>query len=159
MPFLRSSLLRLSSVALAAACALGAHAQSAGVKVGLLSTLSGPGAGLGVDIRDGFQLAMKHLGGKLGGQPAEIIIQPLWPGPGPGTLESFSSVARPALFMYASMSARRRSSCSTVGAGLLGASAAKTAGDRFSAIQMASRNARIGWVVASCCRVGSGVGN
>ncbi|MCX8087475.1 MAG: ABC transporter substrate-binding protein [Rhodocyclaceae bacterium] len=44
------------------------------VKVGFLSTLSGPAAGLGVDIRDGFQLAMKHLGGKLGGLPAEIII-------------------------------------------------------------------------------------
>ena len=44
------------------------------VKVGFLSTLSGPAAGLGVDIRDGFQLAMKHLGGKLGGLPAEVIV-------------------------------------------------------------------------------------
>ena len=44
------------------------------VKVGFVSTLSGPAAGLGVDIRDGFQLAMKHLGGKLGGIPAEVII-------------------------------------------------------------------------------------
>jgi len=44
------------------------------VKVGFLSTLSGPAAGLGVDIRDGFQLAMKHLGGRLGGVPAEILI-------------------------------------------------------------------------------------
>lgn len=53
-----------------------AHAAPAnnGVKVGFLSTLSGPAAGLGVDIRDGFQLAMKHLGGKLGGIPAEVII-------------------------------------------------------------------------------------
>jgi branched-chain amino acid transport system substrate-binding protein len=41
------------------------------VKVGFLSTLSGPGAGLGVDIRDGFNLALKHTGGKLGGLPAE----------------------------------------------------------------------------------------
>ena len=44
------------------------------VKVGFVSTLSGPAAGLGVDIRDGFQLAMKHLNGKLGGLPAEVII-------------------------------------------------------------------------------------
>lgn len=50
-----------------------AHAADA-VKVGFLSTLSGPAAGLGVDIRDGFQLAMKHLNGKLGGIPAEVII-------------------------------------------------------------------------------------
>jgi branched-chain amino acid transport system substrate-binding protein len=42
--------------------------------VGLLSTLSGPGAGLGVDIRDGFQLAVKLAGGKLGGQAAEVIV-------------------------------------------------------------------------------------
>jgi branched-chain amino acid transport system substrate-binding protein len=44
------------------------------VKIGLLSTLSGPGAGLGVDIRDGFQLAVKLAGGKLGGLPAEVIV-------------------------------------------------------------------------------------
>jgi branched-chain amino acid transport system substrate-binding protein len=44
------------------------------VKVGFVSTLSGPGAGLGVDIRDGFNLAMKSLNGKLGGLPAEVII-------------------------------------------------------------------------------------
>ncbi|MFO0490227.1 MAG: ABC transporter substrate-binding protein, partial [Curvibacter sp.] len=44
------------------------------VKIGLLSTLSGPGAGLGIDIRDGFQLAVKLNGGKLGGLPAEVIV-------------------------------------------------------------------------------------
>jgi len=44
------------------------------VKVGLLSTLSGPGAGLGIDIRDGFNLAVKQNGGKLGGLPAEVIV-------------------------------------------------------------------------------------
>ena len=44
------------------------------VRIGLLSTLSGPGAGLGIDIRDGFQLAVKLNGGKLGGLPAEVIV-------------------------------------------------------------------------------------
>jgi branched-chain amino acid transport system substrate-binding protein len=44
------------------------------VKVGFLSTLSGPGAGLGVDIQDGFRLAIKTLGGRLGGLPPEFII-------------------------------------------------------------------------------------
>ena len=58
-----------------AVTALSATAQSSEpVKIGLLSTLSGPGAGLGIDIRDGFQLAVKLGGGKLGGRPAEIII-------------------------------------------------------------------------------------
>ncbi len=50
-----------------------AHAADK-IKVGFVSTLSGPGAGLGVDIRDGFNLAMKQLGGKLGNLPAEVII-------------------------------------------------------------------------------------
>ena len=58
-----------------AVAALSATAQSTEpVKIGLLSTLSGPGAGLGIDIRDGFQLAIKLGGGKLGGRPAEVII-------------------------------------------------------------------------------------
>ena len=58
-----------------AVSALSATAQSTEpVKIGLLSTLSGPGAGLGIDIRDGFQLAIKLGGGKLGGRPAEVII-------------------------------------------------------------------------------------
>ena len=56
-----------------AAMAGGAQATDK-VKVGMLSTLSGPGAGLGVDIRDGFNLGLKHLGGKLGGLPAEVIV-------------------------------------------------------------------------------------
>ena len=63
-------------VALAASLAMtvgAAHAADA-VKVGLLSTLSGPGSGLGIDIRDGFQLAVKHAGGKLGGLPAEVVV-------------------------------------------------------------------------------------
>jgi branched-chain amino acid transport system substrate-binding protein len=44
------------------------------VKIGFLSTLSGPGAALGVDIRDGFNLGLQHSGGKLGGLPAEVIV-------------------------------------------------------------------------------------
>jgi branched-chain amino acid transport system substrate-binding protein len=44
------------------------------VKVGFVSTLSGPSAALGVDIRDGFNLAVKLNGGKLGGLPAEVLI-------------------------------------------------------------------------------------
>lgn len=68
-----SPLLRLT--ALAAAVLLAGPALAADkVKIGLLSTLSGPGAGLGIDIRDGFQLAVKHADGKLGGLPAEVIV-------------------------------------------------------------------------------------
>lgn len=71
--FSPSPLLRLT--ALAAAVLLAGPALAADkVKVGLMSTLSGAGSGLGIDIRDGFQLAVKHADGKLGGLPAEVIV-------------------------------------------------------------------------------------
>ncbi|MBD3678046.1 MAG: ABC transporter substrate-binding protein [Rhodobacteraceae bacterium] len=44
----------------AAALATGAAAE--GVKVGMITTLSGGGAGLGIDVRDGFMLAVKQSG-------------------------------------------------------------------------------------------------
>lgn len=43
------------------------------VKVGIANDLSGPFAALGAEARDGFNLAIKQLGGKLGGQPAEFL--------------------------------------------------------------------------------------
>jgi branched-chain amino acid transport system substrate-binding protein len=45
------------------------------LKVGILTTLSGPPAALGVQQRNGFQLALKTLGGKLGGREVELIVQ------------------------------------------------------------------------------------
>jgi branched-chain amino acid transport system substrate-binding protein len=44
------------------------------VKIGFVSTLSGPNASVGVDIRDAFNLAIKLNGGKLGDLPAEVLI-------------------------------------------------------------------------------------
>jgi branched-chain amino acid transport system substrate-binding protein len=44
------------------------------VKVGILVTLSGPGAVLGQQARDGFQLAVNLHKGKLGGRTAQIIV-------------------------------------------------------------------------------------
>ena len=55
--------MKIKSIALAAAMsalAVGAHAE--GLKVGMITTLSGGGAGLGIDVRDGFMLAMKQSG-------------------------------------------------------------------------------------------------
>jgi branched-chain amino acid transport system substrate-binding protein len=67
----RRSLIALS---LGLACASGFAQNDAPVRVGLLSTLSGPGAGLGVDIRDGFQLAVKLSGGKFSGKAVDVIV-------------------------------------------------------------------------------------
>jgi branched-chain amino acid transport system substrate-binding protein len=44
------------------------------VKIGFVSTLSGPSSALGVDIRDAFLLYVKMNGGKLGGLPAEVLV-------------------------------------------------------------------------------------
>jgi branched-chain amino acid transport system substrate-binding protein len=66
--------LPVTLAAVALTCLAGAAQAATSVKIGMLSTLSGPGAALGVDIRDGFNLALKHSAGKLGGLPAEVIV-------------------------------------------------------------------------------------
>ena len=59
----------------AVACALAFNAQAADkIKIGFISTLSGPSSSIGIDIRDAFQLAVKVNGGKLGGLPAEVLV-------------------------------------------------------------------------------------
>ena len=66
-------------LAVMAAVAVLAFASEAGaqekLKIGILTTLSGPPAALGVQQRNGFQLALKTLGGKLGGREVELIVQ------------------------------------------------------------------------------------
>ena len=49
----------LTAAAVAALCATSAAAE---LKVGMITTLSGGGAGLGLDVRDGFLLAIKQSG-------------------------------------------------------------------------------------------------
>ena len=66
--------LRFTLTAAALLSLAGSALAADSVKVGMLSTLSGPGAGLGIDIRDGFNLALKHSGGKFGGLPVEVIV-------------------------------------------------------------------------------------
>ena len=64
---------------LAAACAFAAAASPAvakpvdQVRVGFSTSISGPFAALGAEARDGFNLALKQLGGKLGGIPVEVF--------------------------------------------------------------------------------------
>ena len=64
----------LSAVALAVLMATAAHAQNP-VKIGLITTLSGPGGYLGAEIRDGFELAVSMGGGTLGGVPVQVIVE------------------------------------------------------------------------------------
>jgi len=50
------------------------RAQSA-VRIGLITTLSGPGGYIGADIRDAFNLAVEMEGGKLGGVPVQVVVE------------------------------------------------------------------------------------
>lgn len=47
---------------------------SQGVKIGLVAVQTGPQAALGTQLRDGFLQGLKHLDGKLGGLPAEVLV-------------------------------------------------------------------------------------
>src|SRR3979411_802260 len=64
-------------VLLAAAAAIlggtGAQGQEK-LKIGIIATLSGPPAVLGQQLRNGFNLAVKSLNGKLGGRDVEVIV-------------------------------------------------------------------------------------
>src|SRR6201987_4124692 len=44
-------------------------------KIGFVSTFSGPTAVIGNDMRNSFELALDHLGRKMGGLPAEVIYE------------------------------------------------------------------------------------
>jgi branched-chain amino acid transport system substrate-binding protein len=67
----RKSLAAIAGLLVAWASA--AHAED-NLKVGVIATLSGPPAVLGQQLRNGFALAVKDLGGKLGGRPTEIVV-------------------------------------------------------------------------------------
>ena len=45
------------------------------LKIGMVTTLSGPGGYLGQDVRDAFNLAIELEGGKLGGAPVQLLVE------------------------------------------------------------------------------------
>jgi branched-chain amino acid transport system substrate-binding protein len=68
---------RLFGAATIAALALGlqpALAQDS-VKIGFVSTFTGPQAAIGEDMRRSVELAVEHLGGKMGGKKIEIVYE------------------------------------------------------------------------------------
>ena len=68
---------KLFGAATIAALAIGAPSAMAqqGVKIGFISTFSGPQAAIGEDMRRSVELAKEHLGGKMGGRPFEIVYE------------------------------------------------------------------------------------
>jgi branched-chain amino acid transport system substrate-binding protein len=65
----------IAAVAAAMLLAGSVFAQAETLKIGFLATLSGPLAVIGEHARDGFLLAVKQRGGRLGGLDAEIIVE------------------------------------------------------------------------------------
>jgi branched-chain amino acid transport system substrate-binding protein len=64
-----------SAVVLSVLAAMPAPAQQKSVKIGFVSTFSGPTAVIGNDMRNSFELALDHLGRKMGGLPVEVIYE------------------------------------------------------------------------------------
>jgi len=67
----------VTTIIAATACALSLNAAQAQdkLKIGVVATLSGPPAVLGGQMRNGFLLGVKQLGGKLGGREVEVVVQ------------------------------------------------------------------------------------
>jgi len=61
--------------ALAAVAAAPTVAQQKTIKIGFISSFSGPVAAIGNDMRNSFELALDHLGRKIGGMPVEVIYE------------------------------------------------------------------------------------
>src|SRR6266513_2019511 len=65
----------LATASLAVLAAVPAPAQQRSVKIGFVSTFSGPTAVIGNDMRNSVELALDHLGRKMGGLPVEVIYE------------------------------------------------------------------------------------
>ena len=91
---MRKTLLAASALV---ATTFGALAEDP-VKIGMITTLSGPAGYLGQDVRDGFKLAMED--NKMGGVPVELLVEDdgLKPGQGKQIAERFLSESGVKLF-------------------------------------------------------------
>jgi branched-chain amino acid transport system substrate-binding protein len=69
---IRAGCIAATALALMAGSAL-AHDET--IKIGFVSTFSGPTAVIGNDMRNAFELGLDHMGRKLGGLPVEVIYE------------------------------------------------------------------------------------
>jgi branched-chain amino acid transport system substrate-binding protein len=65
---------KLALLAVLLSVAAGQAAAQDKIKIGVIVTLSGPAAALGQQVRDGFALGVKDLGGKMGGKDVELVV-------------------------------------------------------------------------------------
>ena len=99
-----------------AAFAFAPALAQAPVKIGMITTLSGPGGYLGQDVRDAFKLAIEMEGGKLGGVPVQLLVEDdaLKPGQGKQIADTLhEDRARQAAHRHRLLERRAARSCPT----------------------------------------------
>jgi branched-chain amino acid transport system substrate-binding protein len=69
---MKSALFVVGALALVTSPAI---AQNKSVKIGFVSTFSGPTAAMGNDMRNSLEVALDHLGRKMGGIPVEVVYE------------------------------------------------------------------------------------
>jgi branched-chain amino acid transport system substrate-binding protein len=72
---MKSTLLGAATAAAILGLGLPAAFAQQSVKIGFISTFSGPQAAIGEDMRRSVDLAVEHLGGKMAGEPIQIIYE------------------------------------------------------------------------------------
>jgi branched-chain amino acid transport system substrate-binding protein len=73
----KSWIMGTAAIALVAGLAGVEHAwpQDKTIKIGFISTFSGPVAAIGNDMRNSFEIGLDHVGRKIGGLPVEVIYE------------------------------------------------------------------------------------
>jgi branched-chain amino acid transport system substrate-binding protein len=65
----------IRSLLIASAIIVTGAAQAASVKIGFITTLTTPAGVIGEDMKNSVDLAMEHIGGKMGGLDVELIME------------------------------------------------------------------------------------
>jgi len=65
----------IAALALTFVLAAGPAMGQTSIKIGFIATFTGPVAAVGNHMRNGFELALDHLGRKMGGLPIEVIYE------------------------------------------------------------------------------------
>jgi branched-chain amino acid transport system substrate-binding protein len=72
---MKKSIIAAGAVLALAAGPVLAQDKDKPIKIGFVSTFSGPTAVIGNDMRNSFELALDHMGRKMGGRPVEVIYE------------------------------------------------------------------------------------
>src|ERR1700754_2248824 len=72
---MKKAYLLAGAMALSGLAYSGAASAGDTIKIGFVSTFSGPTAVIGNDMRNSFELALDHLGRKMAGKPVEVIYE------------------------------------------------------------------------------------